>query len=277
VADVLGRHLARVQHPSVAPVPVVAQSTEGPPAPARSPRGGGWWVVAAAVLVATLAILGTTDATGVTKVRATVIRFFTPDGTLVVETDDPAVKVIVEGDGDLVITGAEPQEVRLKAGNYRLNATKDGKPVKLDRDLVTISRGDTQTVKVRLEGPAPTAVAPRAETGAFVLLDGKGVELRKWDTLAEAVQGASDGDTIEIRGNGPFVCKPIRIERSLTLRAGAGFRPVIKPSSEGIENEYLLTITAALVLEGLEVQEAFIHSYIAPFEPLTVDSTVESG
>ena len=107
------------------------------------------------MLVATLAILGTTEATGATKVRATVIRFFTPDGTLVVETDDPGVKVVIEGDGDLVITGAGPQEVRLKAGSYRLKATKDGKPVKLDRDLVAISRGDTQIVRVRLEGRPP--------------------------------------------------------------------------------------------------------------------------
>ena len=34
---------------------------------------------------------------------------------------------------------------------------------------------------------------------------------RKFDTLAEAVQGASDGDTIEVRGNGPFVSEPIKI------------------------------------------------------------------
>ena len=81
------------------------------------------WAVAAAVLVATLAVLGTTEATGVTNVRATVIRIFTPDGTLVVETDDPGVKVTIEGDGDLVITRAGSQEVRLKAGSYRVRAT----------------------------------------------------------------------------------------------------------------------------------------------------------
>ena len=55
--------------------------------------------------------------------------------------------------------------------------------------------------------------------GAFVLLaDGKE---RKFDTLAEAVQAASDGDTIEIRGNGPFVSGPIKFRRALTIRAGA--------------------------------------------------------
>ena len=76
------------------------------------------------------------------------------------------------------------------------------------------------------------AEAPKPEPKAFVVLGGKGVEVRKFDTLAEAVQGASDGDTIEIRGNGPFVSEPITIsESALTIRAGEGFRPVIKLKS----------------------------------------------
>src|SRR5262249_36492550 len=161
----------------------------------------------------------------VTNVRSTVIRIFTPDGTLVVETDDPAVKVVVEGDGDLVITGAGPQEVRLKAGSYRLKATKDGKPGKLDRDLVSISRGDTQPVRVRRESEPPAAIAPKAEPAAFVLLGGKGVAVRKFDTLAEAVQTAYDGDTIEIRGNGPFVSDGVAINKKLVIRAGTGYAP----------------------------------------------------
>ena len=55
---------------------------------------------------------------------------------------------------------------------------------------------------------------------AFVLL---GVAERKFVTLAAAVKAASGGDTIEIRGNGPFVTAPIDcgITRS-TIRAGDG-------------------------------------------------------
>jgi hypothetical protein len=63
--------------------------------------------------------LGLTEAAGMTNLRATVIRIFTPDGTLIVETDDPGVKVTIEGDGGLVITGAGAQEVRLRPGSYR--------------------------------------------------------------------------------------------------------------------------------------------------------------
>ena len=88
-----------------------------------------------------------TEATGVTNVRATVIRIFTGDGTLIVEVKDPGVKVTIEGDGGLVITGAGPQEVRLRPGSYKLQAAKDGKPVRLDQELVTITSGDKQVVQ----------------------------------------------------------------------------------------------------------------------------------
>src|SRR5262249_42172558 len=96
--------------------------------------------------------LGITEATGVTNFRATVIRILTRDGMLIVETDDDAVKVTIEGDGGIVITGAGPQEVRLRPGSYRFLATKDGKPVR--DELVTITRGDKQVVKVSLEATA---------------------------------------------------------------------------------------------------------------------------
>jgi hypothetical protein len=255
VADLLGRHLARVQHPSVVPFSAVAKAAGRPPSPGRPTRRHRL-AVAAAALVATLAVLGTTEATGVTNVRATVVRIFTPEGTLVVETDDPGVKVVVEGDGDLVITGAGPQEVRLRAGSYRLKATRDGKPVKLDRDLVAISRGDRQIVRVRMEDEPAAAVLPKAESGAFVLLGGKGVAERKFDTLAEAVPHASDGDTIEIRGNGPFVSEPVTISNghALTIRAGTGFRPVLRLSRGAVEDQHHLLLTnGPVVLEGLDV------------------------
>ena len=255
VAELLGQHLARVQRPSVALPPAVVKPADGPPGPVRRSHAGRRWAAAAAVLVTTLAVLGTTEATGVTNVRATVIRLFTPDGVLVVETDDPAVKVVVEGDGDLVITGAGPQEVRLRAGSYRLKATRDGKPVNLDRDLVTISRGDRQIVRVRLEGEPPAAVAPKAERGAVVLLGGKGVGERTFDTLAEAARASSSGDTIEVRGNGPFVSDGFTLRHPIVIRAGAGYAPVITLSKTSADRNIPLILTfASLVLEGLDLR-----------------------
>jgi len=248
VADLLGRRLAQLQHST--PLPPLAPAK---PAPSRrAAQRLRTWAVAAAVLLAILATFAIAEGTGVTQVAATVIRLMTPDGTLVVETDDPAVKVTVEGDGGLVITGAGLEEIRLRPGSYRVQADRNGKPVALDKDLVTVSRGGRAIVKVKLETP-PAVAAAKVEKGAFVLLGGKGIEVRKYDSLAEAVQGASDGDTIEIRGNGPFVTQPISITQALIIRAGEGFVPVIKadPQEQGM---YLLQTNSHLVLEGLDLQ-----------------------
>ena len=264
VAEVLGQRLAQLQNSTALP-PAVLLASGGRKPPDSSVPAGGFlarkrrWALAAAAVLVLAATLGLAEGTGATKFTATVIRLLTPEGTLVVEMTDPEVKVTIDGDGGLVITGVGQHEVRLKLGSHTLQADKDGKPVPLDQELVTITRDDKPVVRVRLEGAAaPPVAAPKAKPEAFVLLDGQGVEVRKLGTLADAVQSASDGDTIEIRGNGPFVSKPISIGRAaLTIRAGAGFRPVIKPSSEGIEQAPFLTTDAALVLEGLDFQVMF--------------------
>ena len=147
-----------------------------------------WRLLAAAVLLV-LAGLGLTEAAGVTCLADTVIRVSMPDGTLLVEVDDPQVKVTIEGDGGIVITGAGLQEVRLKPGSYRVLAGKDGKASK--GQLVNISRAGKQVVKVRVEpsgAPAQAKLTPEEEkkviTGLFNRycirchgVDGRGV----WD------------------------------------------------------------------------------------------------
>jgi serine/threonine protein kinase len=115
------------------------------PLPARRYR----WVAAAAVLLALVAGLGTTEATGVTNVRSTIIRLFSPDGTLIVEVDDPGVSVSIDGE-DMVITGAGAKEIRLKPGQYKVLASKDGKVVR--QELVTVTTNGRQVVRVSKEG-----------------------------------------------------------------------------------------------------------------------------
>src|SRR4029453_305917 len=144
---------------------------------------------------------GLAEATGVTHLGATVIRIFTPGGTLVVEAADRAVKVTIEGDGGLTITGAGLEEIRLRPGSYKVHADKDGQPVPLEKEFVRIAKGGREVVRVKLETPPAPPVA-KSDKGAFVVL--AEVKERKFDTLAEAVLAASDGDTIEVRGNGPF-------------------------------------------------------------------------
>jgi serine/threonine protein kinase len=120
----------------------------------RPPRARRRWLIAAAVLLLLLAGWGLTEAAGVTDVRGTVIRLFSPEGTLVVEVDDPAVSVAVDG-ADVVITGAGAKEIRLKPGQYRVEASKDGQVVR--RELVTVSRNGRQVVRVSKESAPPSA------------------------------------------------------------------------------------------------------------------------
>jgi tRNA A-37 threonylcarbamoyl transferase component Bud32 len=155
VAELLGKHLAQLQHPTLAPMPPLPSSAlRGSSLGYRvgDERARAWarhWIKAAVVLLCLFGGLAATEATGVTHLTATVLRILRPEGILVVEVDDPDVKVSVDAEGGLVITGAGPHEIHLHPGIYRLQATKDGKPIK--NEVVTISRGKKQVVSVRLE------------------------------------------------------------------------------------------------------------------------------
>jgi WD40 repeat protein len=163
VAELLSAHLAVLQQNSAVQIRRVPRS------PSRRVRR---WRVVAATLLLLLGGLALTEATGATRIAATVVRVLTPDGTLVVEVEDPDIKVTVEGHGDLVITGAGTQEVRLRPGSYRLRATKDGKPIQTE--VVSIARGDKQVVRVSLEAAGlarPTFTFEPPPRGPLDLLD----------------------------------------------------------------------------------------------------------
>jgi len=114
------------------------------------------WAAAAAVLVFMLGCLGMTESAGVTNLVPTVIRIFTPNGTLVIEVDNPGIKVAVERDGEeIAITGAGVHELRLRLGTYKWQAIQDGAVV--DEDLVTVTRDGKPLVRVRPESAAHRA------------------------------------------------------------------------------------------------------------------------
>src|SRR5262249_10233416 len=123
------------------------------------------WQWAAAALVLLCAGLAVGEATGVTDVRGTVVRLFSPDGTLVVEVDDPGVSVSVDG-ADVVITGAGAREIRLKPGQYKVEASKDGQVVR--RELVTVTRNGRQVVRISKES-APLTSAQAWERSVAAL------------------------------------------------------------------------------------------------------------
>src|SRR5262249_44735235 len=100
VAAVLSGCLAPVPHPAPPPRPLRGFLRQDEPGP-RRPGRRGLAAAAAAVLV-----LGLGLAAGV------VMRVRTPDGTLVIEVNDPAVQVTVDGK-EVVISGAGLAEIRL--------------------------------------------------------------------------------------------------------------------------------------------------------------------
>ena len=157
VAEVLGGRLAELQRPS-AGAAVVARPPDRAATPAAArPRRWRRSALAAAVLACLFGGLGLTEATGVTRVAATVVRILTPDGTLVVQVDDPDVSVAIDGQ-DVVITGAGVKEIRLKPGRYTVLARKDGKVVR--QELVTVEKNGREVVRVEREAAPASDAAP---------------------------------------------------------------------------------------------------------------------
>ncbi len=100
----------------------------------------------------------------------------------------------------------------------------------------------------RLRPQAPPAASP----GAFFVA-GRAEPLA---SLAEAIEQATDGATIEIRGDGPFRSPPLSVgAKRLTLRAADGSRPMIIMESPGQPSERpWLQTEADLTLEGLDIR-----------------------
>jgi len=76
-------------------------------------------------------------------------------------------------------------------------------------------------------------------------------------TLDKAVEAASDGDIIEVRTNEPATGRGglrVPVGKSLTIRAAAGFRPVLQLQASGFPA--LAVVDSNLVMEGF----VFIHT-----------------
>ena len=164
VADLLERGLAHVQQPTAVPRPSIPGIRSRPLANldfdvpvAKTPRcPRRRLAVAAGFALLALAGLGASEAAGLSQVTdfvATILRIKTPEGTLVVKVDDPGVKVDVDNEV-VIIGGAGPQEIRLRTGLHRVQATRNGQPVR--DELISIMKGKKEIVAIGFE---PTATA----------------------------------------------------------------------------------------------------------------------
>jgi eukaryotic-like serine/threonine-protein kinase len=147
VADLLARRLAELQHggtPAAIVPPPAAQLPAEKPAPAPSGRPRRRWLMTAAVLLALLAGLGLSEATGITNVRGTVLRLFSTEGTSAVGGEEPALSALLNGE-QLVITGAGVRGIPLKPG-YEMKETKEGTRIRQELVIVT-KNGDLSPLK----------------------------------------------------------------------------------------------------------------------------------
>src|SRR5205823_2783563 len=113
-----------------------------------------------------------------------------------------------------------------------------------------IGPGDAYVKALAAGRPAnPMQLRPEApQAGSFVLLRG-GREADVFRTLAAAIEAAKDGDTVEIRTDGPVAGLgwPGK-DRLLTVRASPGYTPAVKG---GLGT----TTDDRLILEGLAFQD----------------------
>jgi hypothetical protein len=226
-ADLLAGLLAELNSGRSRP-PIAASVRQSPTRPAGSARRK--WAWAAAALVLLSAGLGVGETTGVTNVRGTVIRLFSPEGTLIVEVDDPGVSVAVDG-ADVVITGAGAKEIRLKPGQYKVEASKDGKVVR--RELVTVSRDGRQVVRISKES-APLSDAEAWEKSVAALPPEQQVEavVRRLKDLNPGFDGQvtptiAYGAVTELRFRTDEVedVSPVRALRGLVILECSGTYP----------------------------------------------------
>lgn len=157
LAELLGGHLAHLQDPDNVPAPAGAE-----PKPASRPRALKSLLLSALLIGAVG--LGITEAAGVTSVSeflGIVLRLKTPEGTLIIEIEDPDVEVSVDG-SEVVLSGITKKELRLKPGTYQYRATRKGEPA--ESEWVTIERDGKTVVRIQQLPTEVPGVATESRT-----------------------------------------------------------------------------------------------------------------
>jgi WD40 repeat protein len=160
--------------------------------------------------------------------------------------------------GDLLASGGQDRTVKIRdvasglelvtlrghqADTFRLAFSADGQ-------LLATASVDSTIQLWKIGRPATP--------GPFVILARADRPERAHTSLAAATAGATAGDVIEVRGNGPFLTSPVLIRnKALTIRAGVGWWPVIALDPRRTQASLsLISSNANLTIEGLELHQA---------------------
>ena len=279
VADLLAQRLADVQAGrEIVRAPSVSERVEAPtPIPATQPGTGNSaprrrWKIVAALGVIALLVAGL-------FASPFLYRYLTDQGTLTYSgTIDPNIeRILIKRDGqvaaDLITRHGT---VQLPAGDYEAEiVVKEGYQLTKYRvgpfshlahtpDALGWQKAVGKTFPLTLTRDFHVGLSlelakmPDPSKQPFIILAKDGRLERSQATLTEAVAAAKNGDTIEIRGDGPFVTGPIVLDaKDLIIRCGADFRPVLKQDPRTIgAGDPLIRTTGSLVLEGLELVRA---------------------
>jgi serine/threonine protein kinase len=195
VADLLARHLAELQHGGTPPATVQPPSAKQPaqqPALAPPRRPHRRWLMAAAVLLVPLAGLGLGEATGITNVRGTVLRLFSPEGT---PAPTPAQALPADAAAWEQAVAALPAEEQVKAVAARLKELNPGFDGK-----VTPTIADGVVTRLRFSTDQVTNLAPVRALARLELLDVSGTEgtVRVRDREAFVEVAGTQGKLIDL-------------------------------------------------------------------------------
>ncbi len=139
------------------PPPLPTTIVPPPLPPSSSPRRRRWlpWAVAAAV--------GLAIVLGVVLFRVT-----TDAGVVEIETDDPAVEVVVQENGRriAILDGTTKRRVELRSGTYEVKLVEGRDELTLETDRFVLKRGDKEIVRVK-------RTAARADPLPAVAVDSK--------------------------------------------------------------------------------------------------------
>ena len=153
LAELLGNHLAHLLDPDNVPVPDGTETR-------FAPKQRSLKTLFVAVLIIGGIGLGITEAAGVTSVGdflGIILRLKTPEGTLIIEIEDPDVEVAFDG-SEVVLSGVTRNELRLRPGKYQYRATRNGEP--LESEWITIERDGKTVVRIRQRSDTVAEVPP---------------------------------------------------------------------------------------------------------------------